>query len=66
MMQYRPCKKQKTYQVYEVFEQQEGEGTSVEKLNALFERVYNGGIIKYAQEHNLPLIDLTRSFDIND
>uniref|UniRef100_A0A7S3Z9A9 SGNH hydrolase-type esterase domain-containing protein n=1 Tax=Lotharella globosa TaxID=91324 RepID=A0A7S3Z9A9_9EUKA len=65
MLQYRPCRKQRTYRVYEAMSTLPGPQTGVEKLNGLMEKVYQP-IFALARKHHLPLVDLTRSFDIDD
>eukprot|EP01125_Pyxidicula_operculata_P002400 TRINITY_DN12278_c0_g1_i1.p1 TRINITY_DN12278_c0_g1~~TRINITY_DN12278_c0_g1_i1.p1 ORF type:complete len:362 (-),score=75.99 TRINITY_DN12278_c0_g1_i1:90-1175(-) len=66
MLQYRPCLKtdSKHYRVYFAMKSFSGQDP-VQTLNALMETIYPF-VFDLARTHNLPLIDLPNTFNIND
>ena len=65
-LQYRPSLQQDAhYHVYQAMASLPGNGTSVQKLNTLMESTFPI-IFQVAREHRLPIVDLARSFDINN
>jgi len=66
MFQYRPSlNMDESYGVYRAMGSLPGSGDAVAKLNRLMESIYNP-ILKVASQRCLPVIDLPRSFDIED
>jgi lysophospholipase L1-like esterase len=66
MFQYRPSlHMDDSYGVYRAIGSLPGPGDSVAKLNRLMQNVYNP-ILRVAAQRQLPVVDLPRSFDIED
>lgn len=67
MLQYRPslAQEREGYGVYSAMSSIPGPGTGVDKINRLMETIYQP-VFELARKHSLALIDLPRSFDIND
>ena len=64
-LQYRPSVLDSPYGVYQAMAAVPGPGSAVQKLNKLMETVFPV-IFQAARQHGLPIVDLARSFDIND
>lgn len=66
MWQYKPSLDQDgCYGVYRAIGKLPGPGDAVDKLNHLMEEIYQP-MVALAREHKLPVVDLPRTFDIND
>eukprot|EP00746_Dinoflagellata_sp_MGD_P003144 gnl/MRDRNA2_/MRDRNA2_106113_c0_seq1.p1 gnl/MRDRNA2_/MRDRNA2_106113_c0~~gnl/MRDRNA2_/MRDRNA2_106113_c0_seq1.p1 ORF type:complete len:312 (-),score=35.07 gnl/MRDRNA2_/MRDRNA2_106113_c0_seq1:96-1031(-) len=66
MFQYRPSlHMDESYGVYRAIGTLPGSGNVVDKMNHLMEEVYRP-ILKVASQRRLPVVDLPRSFDIED
>ena len=65
---HRPCisMDEGYYGVYQAMETLPGPGDGLQKLNCLMETLYPGVVFQLARELRLPIIDLSRSFDIYD
>lgn len=68
MLQYRPAlhMDEGYYGVYHAMETVPGPGTGLQKLNRLMHSLYPDIVFPLARDLRLPIIDLSRSFDVHD